>query len=249
MDNNFDWIGEAKADNKASNPGPELKEKKPAMEVSILGSLDIDLAKRRFAPYRQEIIKLKEQVERFKVESDADVAELTAVLGLAATLRGDIEKKRKAVIEIPDDFVRKFNSFVKGFRDLIDGMIKTGKRKIGEHSYKLELIRREKQKKLEEAARKKQAELDKLAEEKKVEKVVMETPVFQKKTGPTRTETGKSSTKYVWAWKPVKNEFDKVPHQYLMHDPKAIMRAIEAGIREIPGIRIFEKPVVSIYKA
>ena len=133
MPENFDWIGEAETDNEPSNSGPELGEKKPAMEVSILGGLDIDLAKRRFAPYRHEIIKLKEQVERFKVESDADVAELTAVLGLAATLRGDIEKKRKAVIEIPDDFVRKFNGFVKGFRDLIDAMVNTGKRKIGEH--------------------------------------------------------------------------------------------------------------------
>lgn len=58
--------------------------------------------------------------------------------------------------------------------------------------------------------------------------------------------SGRLSTKLVWTWELV--DLTWVPKQYLAVDAGAVTRAVRAGERNIPGIRIFEKPSVSAGK-
>ena len=52
------------------------------------------------------------------------------------------------------------------------------------------------------------------------------------------TESGSASLKKVWKFKV--NNIDEIPSGYLMVNESAIELAIERGIREIPGIEIYE---------
>jgi hypothetical protein len=222
--------------------------KKPIVEdlLPAKSPLDLEVAKAKFADAMEKVRGMKSEVEALEVVDEKTAAEMTAKLGQAKTLRDSLETKRKEVIKDTDGFTRAVNSFVKGPRDIIDAMLNVGKRRLGNHAHLMELKRREEQRKIEEAQRKEQERLDKIAKEKKVAPVVIETPVIQPKTGPIRTETGKSSTRYVWVGE--LEDITKVPAEHLLLNMKTINAAIGAGIRNIPGVKIYEKPITSISK-
>lgn len=57
-------------------------------------------------------------------------------------------------------------------------------------------------------------------------------------------EDGKLTQKAEWDF--AIEDFDKIPPSYLKVDEKKIKQAIKMGIREIPGIKIFEKNTVTM---
>lgn len=48
----------------------------------------------------------------------------------------------------------------------------------------------------------------------------------------------------VWTFEVV--DINAVPREYLVLDETAVRRAIQAGIREIPGLKIYQKPLLYI---
>ena len=60
----------------------------------------------------------------------------------------------------------------------------------------------------------------------------------------TRTETGSGHMRMVWEIEVI--DPAQVPRKYLTVDEKAIRADVKAGIREIPGVKIFERPVMAI---
>lgn len=54
-----------------------------------------------------------------------------------------------------------------------------------------------------------------------------------------RTESGTTSTQWRWTFKVT--DAEKVPRLYLIADEKAIRAAIAAGVREIPGVYIWQE--------
>lgn len=227
--------------------GEETETNKPAGEaLPVSTTFDLTAAKNRFEGHIKKIDALVNQVKGFNVENDDDAKILTGLLGKTATLKADIEEERKKVIKEPDTFVRGFNSFVKGFRDKVESVISIGKKKISDHSWKKEVARRAEEEKLKEAVRKQQEELNRLAEKEKVTAPVIPQMVSPVKTTPIKTETGSAQVRYVWTG--VLEDIKKVPREYLMFNQKAVDNAIQAGIREIPGVKIFEKPDTRIIK-
>lgn len=69
-------------------------------------------------------------------------------------------------------------------------------------------------------------------------------PVMVPQQTVTRTETGSGHLRMDWVHEVVDPML--VPRKYLIVDDKAIRADIKAGIREIPGCRIFEKPIMNI---
>ena len=57
---------------------------------------------------------------------------------------------------------------------------------------------------------------------------------------------GDTQARKVWSWKLV--DFNKVPDSYKEISPVAINQAIRNGIREIPGLRIFQEESLSIIR-
>ena len=69
-------------------------------------------------------------------------------------------------------------------------------------------------------------------------------PVVTPQQTVTRTETGSGHLRMDWVHEVVDPML--VPRKYLIVDDRAIRADVKAGIREIPGCRIFEKPIMNI---
>lgn len=69
-------------------------------------------------------------------------------------------------------------------------------------------------------------------------------PVVTAAPTVTRTETGSGHMRMVWEIEVI--DAAQVPDKYKVVDEKLIRADVKAGIREIPGVKIFEKPVMAI---
>ncbi len=93
------------------------------------------------------------------------------------------------------------------------------------------------QKKLEEEA-KKQAEIEK-------KEVIVPPPVVAQTPPTTMTaKNGSATVRKVWDFE-IEDEM-AIPREYLVPDPVKIRQAIKEGIREIKGIRIYQKETLAI---
>lgn len=207
--------------------------------------LSLELTKQQFQKYEDKIQIWSLKAKKLEVNDDDSNAMATEMTAQVAGLIKDLEEQRKNIIKEPDSYVRSVNSFVRGFRIKLSGIVGDLKAKIGDYGYKLELKRREDERKMQEEAAKKQAELDAEAKQKKVEPVQMPAMVAPRKREPVRTESGTASTRYEWDCEVT--DIEQIPRAYLIFEKSKAMYAIKSGgIRDIPGLRIFEKPIVSV---
>ncbi len=88
-----------------------------------------------------------------------------------------------------------------------------------------------------------QEQINREAKKKGIEAPVVTAPVMPERERVTRTETGSSYQTKRWTFEIVDQE--KVPRDYLMVDNEKIRKAVQGGIRSIPGVKIFEKVVTS----
>jgi hypothetical protein len=72
--------------------------------------------------------------------------------------------------------------------------------------------------------------------------VILEPPKVQATKTKARTAAGTSYQHKEWKWAEIEGKFDEVPAEYKLTilDAKKIGEAVKAGVREIPGINIFE---------
>ncbi len=101
---------------------------------------------------------------------------------------------------------------------------------------KLLAYHKECQRKAEEEAKKKQQEMDKTSEKLGLAKVEVKPNI------PSNQTKGAIGTAYItkrWTFT-VENK-EKVPEEYKILDTTKINNAIRAGIREIPGLRIYQE--------
>jgi len=209
-------------------------------EVVVASPLDIEEAQKRFQPYLTEIERIKATALAHEVvdsESNAYAVDLTAEI---RRLSKEIEAKRKEIVAEPNRFVKAINNFCKKFAAPLSEAEKALKQKIGQYQYKLELERR----KQEEAIRKANEELQKkLEQEAKAAGVeapkVKPMPIPKKEPSVTRTDTGASAhTRKTWKAEIIDPAL--VPREYCEPSMKLINHAVKMGVREIPGVRIWQ---------
>ena len=208
--------------------------------------MDLETVKARLrAKYYDVINSAVALAEAHQVTDDATEAEAVENAGQAKRFFKAIEGERKKIIEAPDSFVRGVNAMCKTYKDLSLKVERTYKDKIGQHQWKKELDRREKEKKLQEEARKLQAQAEKEAKKKGVEPVEpMPAPVIKRET-VTRTESGTTaSIRMKWTFKVT--DINKVPREWLVLDERRVQSAIDSGVRNIEGIEIFEKAITVV---
>lgn len=201
--------------------------------------LDLASAKQKFMVYVQAIDEMVRKAKSHEVIDEATSQMAVSMAADAKRLYNKIEKQRKELIEQPNLFVRSINSFTKAFLEKLKKAESELKAKISNYQYKVELERREQERKAQEAARRLQEQINQEAKEKGVEPPIVPTPVIPKAKTITRTEEGASaSQRTVWEFEVT--DITKVPREYLMLDKTKVKQAIKMGIRQIPGIKIFE---------
>jgi hypothetical protein len=211
--------------------------------------------------YLPEIERMKAQALAHVVTDEAGQNGAITMAGQAKKLATAIEKKRKEVIEAPSEFVKTVNNFVKVFKDTLDEIDRKLKAGIQAHMTKVQMQQREAQERARMEAAKIQQELDaraaalnaqREAEARKAVKTGKSVkPIEDEVLAPIvvapvvpvqkvfRSETGSSvHLRKDWVWDVL--DISLIPGKYLMVDKVSVNQAVKSGIREIPGIRIYE---------
>jgi hypothetical protein len=211
--------------------------------------------------YLPEIERMKAQAFAHIVKDEQTHNEAITMAGQAKKLATTIEKKRKEIIEIPGEFVKTVNNFVKVFRDSLDEIDRKLKSGIQSHMIKVQMEQREAQERARIEAAKVQRELDARAaslnaqreeqSRKSAETGQPMEPIEAEVIAPVvvapvvpvqkvfRSETGSSvHLRKDWVWEVT--DLAIVPTKYLVIDKVAVNQAVKSGIREIPGMRIYE---------
>lgn len=217
---------------------PEKKKAKPPAKGKT-SLLNVEKAKAELAHYRAEIDKMIKAAEAHEVKDDPTDKLAVDMAGQAKRLHNRIEALRKELVDEPNQFVKAVNNLAKEYTTPLKKVENELKRKSGTYKYQKELERKEAERKAREEAEKLQKKLDEQAKEKGVEAPTVPTPVMPKEDSVTRGETG--ATSHIRKqWKAEIEDEAKVPREYCIPSQKLINEAIKAGVREIPGVKIFE---------
>jgi hypothetical protein len=209
----------------------------PPLKLSDI--LNMEFVRQNFTEYSEKIEVMKAQAEAHVVENDESNVKAVTMAGEAKRLSKKIEEKRKQIIDEPNTFVKSVNGFCKTFMEPLQSIEKVLKQKVGQYQYKQELARKEAEKKAEAERLKLQAKLDKEAKKKGVEPVQVAPLVLPEEKTVTRTETG-SAAHIRKQWKAEVTNEKEVPREFCSPDMKIINQAVKMGVRDIPGVRIFE---------
>lgn len=211
----------------------------PTEDTGAVVDLNIDGARRALRIFEDKVSVMEAEAAAIEVKSAAAASNATEMTGQVKRLVKSVDDRRKEIIADPDSFVRKVNGFVKPISDRLKAIEALLKRKLSDHAYQVELQRREIERKQNEARIELQRQVDAEAKAKGVESVVIAPVAMPTKKEPVRSDSAVSSAVMVWKHETVNHTL--VPRDYLMVDEVSIKAAIKAGIREIPGVRIFEE--------
>ena len=211
----------------------------PAEDSGAVVDLNIDGARRALRLFEDKVSVMESEAQELTVTGLLSAANATEMTGQVKRLANQIDSRRKEIILEPDSFVRKVNGFVKPLADRLKALEALLKRKLSDHAYQVELQRREIERKQNEARIELQKQVDAEAKAKGVESVTIAPVAMPTKKEPVRSDSAVSSAVMVWRHEVI--DAAAVPREYLMVDDKAITAAVKAGIRAIPGVRIYEE--------
>lgn len=239
----------------------------PHYPIKPSQALDLDLAKKHFNRYLTPINDMVCEAEKLVVNNE-QTNETATFLGTSAKqILKKIEDERMYYVGEPNNYVKSVNAFVKIFTDKLKHVETLMKEKIAAYRAIQEQNRKEAELALQKATAELQKKLDLEAKEKGIEPTTLITPSLPKQPPVTRTETGSSYGRKVWTFEIIEpryirqivsdleiylNKGDNIDHlqesisklktvsRYLVFSEKEIRDAIQAGVREIPGVRIYQ---------
>lgn len=148
-----------------------------------------------------------------------------------------IEELRIFFTKPLNDHIRDINAQFKKAINPLEAIEKEVKGKMVDYRrIENERIEKERMRKLKEA--------EKLKTESLREERIEEAEKIQQET---KVETASGSTRFKKVWKFEVLEEAEVPRAYLEVNESLIRRAVADGVREIPGVRIYEDEIPSVY--
>ncbi len=215
---------------------------------------------------RTRVDLLTVRVGELNVIDPESAAAGTSILGVILERKKRVEAMRTSLVKPLNDHVGFIND---GFRPLggelarlegitkkkiLDYQAEREQRAREEHRRKVEAARLKAEAEAEEARKTAEAEAIEagFTEEESTELAEMEAEAVKNEApvvlppAPVKTiETAnaKSTVRKIWAFEV--EAFEKVPSDYLVLSSQAVTRAIRDGVREIPGLRIFQRPILS----
>lgn len=179
------------------------------------------------------------------VATDDDVQQVVAVLGRIVGARKLAEEQRKAITKPLTDEKRQIDNRFKELAGPLDGAEKALKDTLAAHRRKVEAERRARIAKEERNRRERQAREDERAAKEHREPMRHEAPRIDPEPEPTMRSGGHAATvRRVWKAEVIDESL--VPRHYCEPDTAAIRKAVADGVREIPGVRIYEDDQVAV---
>ena len=221
----------------------------PAIEIqeATFGLSKIQQAELEFKRYESVLVEMAAKAGTHLIVDAKTNEEAVVLAGQSKSMFRTIEKKRKEVIGPASEFVAHVNQLVKPLTGILTGIENGLKQRITRYAQEQERERLERQRKANEEAAKLQAEIDKAAKDANEQSVVVVSPVVVEQPKVTRTASGSASLRTTWTFKVT--DFALLPDKFKQVDKVAINAEVKAGIREIPGVRIFEEQSTTIRAA
>jgi hypothetical protein len=211
------------------------------------------------------------KAEAMVIKSDEHVTGATNLLGFIAQAKKQFEDRRTGIVKPLNDNVKRVNDAFKTITAPLDTANTTLKQKVliyhreQERKRQEEIARIEAERKVAEEQRQKEiAERQKALDDLGITEGDLAplpgsdadniyfppleeiAPVVLPPVVPTMTKAslGSATVKKVWAFE-ITAPAD-VPREYLTVDEKKIREAVRAGVREIPGVRIYQDDQLAV---
>lgn len=209
-----------------------------------------DIAVQQFEAARGKILAFAEECNNLVVTDKDSVEHGKEMAKIGKKLMDTVVERRLAITKPYDDEKKRIMDFVKN--QLLDGLelsIKNLRDKILSYEREQDRIRLEKERQLEEERRAKQAEMDRKLKEAAEQGNVQASEEAMKLNEEINNLAGVAPAKSkdirkVWTFT-ITNEV-AVPREFLTVDEKKVKQAISAGVREIPGIEIFQESQLNL---
>jgi len=180
-----------------------------------------------------------QKAEKAIISTDEDVEKATLFLSKVKSSFNQTENMRKVFVQPLNDHVSNINAFFKAITSPLATAERIMKDKVLQFRRIQEQARQKEQARLDEITRKKQETENKKAEKKGVEASIIIAPIVE----PVQKSVGNSSFKKVWKFSITKQSL--VPREYLIVDESYIRRAVSAGVRDIPGVEIYQEELMA----
>ena len=228
----------------AANKKPEPLANLPELVEPATPVLSLEPIRDALAVYGGLIQEMAAQAESLAVDSHESNLAAVEMAGQVKKLGKTLEEGRVKYTKPANEHVKGINGLIKPFQTKLT-IIEAGlKAKISQHQARVEL----EQRKAEEVARKAQAELQaKLEADAKaagVEAPKLEPAVIAKADPVARTESGTAYQRKTWEFEIEDDR--KVPETYKIVSEQLIRAAVRAGVRQIPGVKIYQKTQTQI---
>lgn len=223
-------------DEMAMKPGP--------FQVQEYDPYDMDAVRQRFEPYRLEVEDMRRRADAFRVVSDESEVTAVEMANQAKKLAKAVDVLTREIITDPDNFVKSARSFARSFTDPLSAIPKALGQQLIMWRHGKELERRKREEIERRAVAELQKRLDAEAEAARVEPVKIEAPVLKEAPNVTRTAEGSAHVRKTWVGEVMDPSL--VPARFYLDDPvdrKKIAQAVAGGVREIPGVNIYEKSI------
>lgn len=190
------------------------------------------------AKYKKQVANMKEKAESFLITDQETNIRAVEMSGQAQALYKLLEKMRKKDQEKEAEFIKSVNQFYKPFTSDLESIPKTLGPKITRYDQEQTKARLEAQRKANEEAARLQDEINNAAEAAQEQPQVVVLPVVMEASKITRTASGSATQTTTWAHEVV--DFALLPDQYKVADTVGLNKAVKSGIRQIPGVNIYE---------
>jgi len=225
-------------DNTSGNAGGEVKQEVKATTAVIQVKPEADP---ELVSFYGEAVKLQEYAEARTIASVEDIKSATNDLSIIANIKKAMEGKRKAYLTPIQDHVKSINETFKTLMAPIEQANTTTRSKIMAFNAEQERIRREQ----EAINRMKQETADREAKLKGEEtKPVEVAPAIAAPPKRIDAEMGALGQRTIRKWELV--DIALVPDEYKILDSAKVTKVVKAGVPSIPGIRIYEEPVLVV---
>ena len=163
---------------------------------------------------------------------------------IVATLIKTVEAEREKLTGPLNDELKAINAHFKRYSTALEDLQRELKKKLAAYADELERLRREeeeRQRRILEELRKKELEEAKAKGTEAAPALVIPTKEAEK---TVHSDTGSATAGKRWTFEV--SDANAVPRDYLTVDEKKIRAAVRDGIREIPGVRIYQETSISI---
>ena len=190
----------------------------------------MEISTKEIQVLQKQVSPLVKKAGGYKIDSVEAVDNASLFLKKVRDTENSLESKRleftaplNQSLKAINETFRQLKTPLTQARELLTGKILTWKRAETERLMKEEARRRA----IQEAHEKKGHEVK--------APVVLERP---------EAKIGNTQTRKVWTFEV--QDPEKIPYEYMVIDPVSIRNAIREGVREIPGIKIYQEEQLSI---